>query len=347
MSEQSETPNSQTQQTPGEHQAAIQERIMAVLEGKPKPGTEVAKPEEAAPTETTTDEAAPQDSAEQAEQSAETETTAEDAKTTDAADKPLPEVVDVEYAGKAYKVPQELKDALLRQQDYTKKTQEVAEAKKTADSVLQEANKIFELQKAQQKQYGQLAAIDDQIAQYEKVDWNTLTAQDATRAQQLFIAFQQAKDSKTKIMDELRQAQNQQMEAANTARRAKLEEGEKALRSDPKLSIKDWNADLGKKLMGFASETYGFSADELSGIMDARVVKALHDASLYRQQQAAKTTVTEKRVAPPSATLKPKAGEQKSSAQQAYDADKRALRNAKDPTAMTKAAERIILRKLG
>ena len=36
-------------------------------------------------------------------------------------------MVEAEYEGKTYKVPKELKDALLRHQDYTQKTQEVAE----------------------------------------------------------------------------------------------------------------------------------------------------------------------------------------------------------------------------
>jgi hypothetical protein len=41
-----------------------------------------------------------------------------------------PEQVEVEYDGKTYLLPLELKDALLRQADYTRKAQEVAESRR-------------------------------------------------------------------------------------------------------------------------------------------------------------------------------------------------------------------------
>src|SRR5947199_238059 len=44
-----------------------------------------------------------------------------------------PEEAEVEYGGKTYTLPAELKDALLRQADYTRKTQEVAQGRKALD----------------------------------------------------------------------------------------------------------------------------------------------------------------------------------------------------------------------
>lgn len=321
---------SQLPQTPGQHEKAIEERIMNLLD--PKPAEE--KPEvkaEDAPAEEKPAEEAP----------AETEAKAEEKPKEDA----LPEAVEVEYEGAQYKVPPPLKDALLRQSDYTKKTQELAESRKNAELVMQQVNSLHELQKAAQKQYGQLAAIEEQIAQYEKVDWNTLTAQDATRAQQLFIAFQQAKDAKGKLEKEVQQAQSQQSEAAQKIRSAKLEEGNKILTRD----LKGWGPEMGRKIMGFAQETYGYSPEELSSVVDPRQVKILADAYAYRQLQAAKPA--EKKIpAVASVALKPKAAEAKSPASQAYDADRNALRSASrkgDSSAMMKSAEKLILRKLG
>jgi hypothetical protein len=332
VGEQSQTENSQEVQTPQQHEKAMEERIMSLLDPEPK-ATDTkpdAKPEAETPTEETP-EASPE--GEQAEAVAEEKP--------DEKEPEIPEAVDVEYEGKSYKLPPQIKDALLRQSDYTKKTQEVAESKKTADTLLQQAKELFELQKGQQKHLGQLAAVEEQIAQYEKVDWNTLTASDATRAQQLFIAFQQAKDSKGKIEKELQQAHSQMMEAAQKGRAAKVEEGQKALTRD----IKGWSADLGRKIMGFAEQAYGFSQEELGNVIDPRTVKALHDAYQFRQLQAAKPAV--KQAVPAAKTLKPQAAETRTPAQQSYDADKRALRSAKNSTEMSRAAERIILRKLG
>ena len=46
--------------------------------------------------------------------------------------------VDVEYDGKSYKLPRELKDALLRQADYTRKTMDVAEQRKAIEAERQQ-----------------------------------------------------------------------------------------------------------------------------------------------------------------------------------------------------------------
>jgi hypothetical protein len=45
-----------------------------------------------------------------------------------------PDEVEVEYEGKTYCLPPELRDALLRQADYTRKTQEVAQARKALEA---------------------------------------------------------------------------------------------------------------------------------------------------------------------------------------------------------------------
>lgn len=254
----------------------------------------------------------------------------------------LPEAVETEFEGKKYKIAPELKEALMRQSDYTKKTQEAAEIRRTAESLMQQASQVAELQKAQAKQLGQLANLDEQIAQYEKVDWNTLTAQDATRAQQLFIAFQQAKDARQKVVQELGESQGKQQQAHQSAMQARLEEGQKALSRE----IKGWNADHGRKLAGFAVSTYGFSDAEVASVIDPRTVRMLNDAHQWRTLQASKPAV-EKKAVEQVATLKPKGSTAQSPNQQAYDADRRALRSAKDRGEQTKAAERLILRKLG
>lgn len=254
----------------------------------------------------------------------------------------LPEAVDVEYEGKQYKVAPELKEALLRQSDYTKKTQEAAEARKTAEVLMQQASQLAELQKAQSKQLGQLASLDDKIAQYEKVDWNQLTAQDAAEAQRHFIAFQTAKDQRQKLIGELNEAQEKQRSAAMTAHAARLEEGQKALQRD----IKGWNAELGQKLSTFGMKTYGFTAEEAASVIDPRTVRLLHDAYQLHELRASKPATANK-VPPKSPTLTPKGSDARSPVQQGYDADRRALKSAKTDSDRSKAAERLILRKLG
>ena len=322
MAEQSPVANSET---PRQHEQGIEDRILNLLE------PEADSPE-------VKQEPAPEVKAEDSQEQPEAKTE----EVTEEKEEALPEVVEAELDGKTYKVPPAVKEAMLRQSDYTKKTQEAAEIRRTADALMQQAAQMAELQKAQAKQFGQLANLDEQIAQYEKVDWNTLTAQDATRAQQLFIAFQQAKDARQKVVQELNQSHEQHQQASQSAMQARLEEGQKALARE----IKGWSADHGRKLAGFAVSTYGFTDAEVASVIDPRTVRMLNDAHQWRALQASKPAV-EKKAVEQVATLKPKGSTAQSPNQQAYDADRRALRSAKDRGEQTKAAERLILRKLG
>ena len=51
-----------------------------------------------------------------------------------ATDEAESEVEDVDWEGKKYAVPKELKDALMRQSDYTRKTQEIAETRRALEA---------------------------------------------------------------------------------------------------------------------------------------------------------------------------------------------------------------------
>ena len=319
MSEQSPQANSQAE-TPQSHEAAMEDRILNLLDPQGQP-EEKKEPQP---------EAKPEDSQEQPEVKAEEK------------EEPLPEAVEIEYEGKKHKVSPELKEAFLRQQDYTKKTQEAAEIRKNYEAALQQATQVVELQKSQYPILGKLASLDEQIAQYEKVDWNTLTAQDATRAQQLFIAFSQAKDAKAKAIVELQSVQSQQHEASQKALHAKVEEGRKALERD----IKGWNAELGRKILTSTAEAYGAPAEMLANISEPWAVRALHDAMQYREMQAQAKKIPEKKAPPQTPTLKPTAADTRTPEHQSYLDDRKALKSAKTNKDRSNAAERMILRKL-
>src|SRR3954468_9858746 len=84
---------------------------------------------------------------------------------------------DIELEGKQYRVPKDLKDGYLRQADYTRKTQEVAEQRKAVE----EREKAFQdqarLHQEHIKDVAKLVTLDEQIEKYQKYDWNTAFAQ--------------------------------------------------------------------------------------------------------------------------------------------------------------------------
>lgn len=59
------------------------------------------------------------------------------------ADAVTPDAVEVEYEGKKYQIPPELKDALLRQSDYTKKTMSLADERKAIEATKTKVEEIF------------------------------------------------------------------------------------------------------------------------------------------------------------------------------------------------------------
>ena len=88
-----------------------------------------------------------------------------------------PEEVEVEYDGQTYSVPAALKDALLRQADYTRKTQEVAEGRKALDADRMAHSRSSETARAHIQDAARIVALNDQLAHYDKIDWGTLQAQ--------------------------------------------------------------------------------------------------------------------------------------------------------------------------
>lgn len=114
---------------------------------------------------------------------------------------------DTEWEGKSFKAPKGLKDFLkegvLRQSDYTKKTMELADRQKAWTSSI-EANRAFTAD------VGKLMVMDDQLQEFGKVDWQTLSAQDPARAQSLWFQYQQVRDNRANMAGDLERRSREQ-----------------------------------------------------------------------------------------------------------------------------------------
>ena len=90
------------------------------------------------------------------------------------AEEPEAALETVEYEGKQYQVPPELKEAVLRKQDYTVKTQEVAELRRSAEAQAERLNAQAEFDKAITADREALSEINSQLKQYRELDWTGL-----------------------------------------------------------------------------------------------------------------------------------------------------------------------------
>jgi hypothetical protein len=201
----------------------------------------------------------------------------------DDADEAPEALFEIEHEGRAYQVPRPLKDAFLRHADYTRKTQELAEQRRGLE---QEAAAHSQAIRQDLEGYARLTAVNDQISAYERIDWNTLEAEDPARANTLWRQYSQLKDGRAQLLGELEtRREAAAIEAQReTARRA--EEGHAILARD----IPGWSSELSNRLGALAQTEFGFTPDEVGTVVDPRMVRVLYFAQLghqAQQQQAA------------------------------------------------------------
>ena len=194
---------------------------------------------------------------------------------------------EVEHEGKKYRVPKDLKPALMMHADYTRKTQEVAELRRAAEAERQQ------YQQASAEHVQALAAVhslDQQIGQFQKVNWQELGDSDPVQAQKLWIQFSQLKDSRQQLVGQVQQMEQQRAFEAQQENAKRIEEGHAALKRE----IPNWGPELVGQIRDYAVKELGFQPQELQQVNDPRVVKLIHAAmvgtQLVKKQQQAATT---------------------------------------------------------
>lgn len=218
---------------------------------------------------------------------------------------------EVEFEGKAYKVPKELKDALLRQADYTQKTQAVAEQRKAVEERAQLLEQRERVMGMAFDKAVELREVQNRLAQFDQIDWQSLAQNDPAQATQLNIAYQQLQREAQKKYGELQQVQTASQQLTETKRQQMLADAEK----DLKARLPNFNAEVAAQIKVAARE-YGITDQELNAVMDPRYVHVLHDAMKWRALQAEKPKAMQKVVQAPKA-IKPQAAQPKQRTNQA------------------------------
>lgn len=196
---------------------------------------------------------------------------------------PAEDEEEIDIDGFKVKVPKSKAEKLaaerLMQADYTRKTQALAERERAIEA---ERTAFQQASAEEMSARANLTLIDQQIAQFQKVDWNAYNDQDPFEANKAFQQFTLLKDARAQTANYLSHVQqertvNEQREAAK-----RLEEGAAELKRD----IKDWSPATAAKLMDFAQTKYSFSKEDLDGIDDPRLIKVLHAAHQWEEHQA-------------------------------------------------------------
>lgn len=213
----------------------------------------------------------------------------------------------------------ELKSGYLRQADYTRKTQEVAEARRRV------AEKDSQLDGAVKNVIQRFEVLEQVLAKAVPPPPSVeMAAQDP-------FGYQEQQARHIDAMQKLQAVQQQLAEAKGTEK-SLTEQKEQERRKAEFEALVAWKPDLadptkretfGRGLMA-AAERYGYTKDDFNQLWDHRLIKVLDDARRYQDLKAkAPATVQKARKAPPAITPKQRQSPGSTQARGANDAMKR------------------------
>ncbi len=191
---------------------------------------------------------------------------------------------------------EELRLGYMRQGDYTRKTQQVAEGRKAAEAELEALT-------AQRESYAnQLAQLETALNQSEPTPeyWDALQAEDPIEYVKQREALRDRRDALAQVQSEQQRVQQEQHQNLQAQAHERLkQESEKLLDVIPEWRDSDVATKQKNAVYTYAQRHLGYSEQELSQIGDHRAVNALRKAFLYDELMRQKPAATKKTKAAP------------------------------------------------
>ena len=185
----------------------------------------------------------------------------------------------------------ELQSGYMRQSDYTRKTQHVAEGRKQAEAELQA------LAAERQSYADQLAAVEAALQQSEPSQefWDNLNAEDPLEYVRQREAYRDRKEAMAQVQTEKERVHQEQMATLQAQAQERLkQEGQKLLQAIPEWRDPDIAQKEKTAVYTYAQRHLGYTADELQAAGDHRAINALRKAYLYDELMKQKPAATKK-----------------------------------------------------
>jgi len=184
-----------------------------------------------------------------------------------------PETIEVELDGEVHVVPAALKGAILRQADYTRKTQELAEHRRALEAERETLTLERRTLRGATGDRATLHALDEQLAAFEDIDWESLGQSDVGRARALWAGYEETRELRDQFAYALSHHDaREELQAAREAAEAMAETG-RMLREE----IEGWSPEVAAKLVEYG-HAFGVTLEELREMADPRLWKLLHKA---------------------------------------------------------------------
>lgn len=182
---------------------------------------------------------------------------------------------------------EEIKLGYLRQGDYTKKTQAVAEQRKAAE----EQSKSYESTLS-----ALLTASGADLSRFDNVNWEQAAVENPDQYKQAKAMYEQTQQTYNFIKSQAEDHQKRVQDQHQTLVKEKAAESLTVLKS----TIPNWNNDVYYSIGEYAKSALGVSSEEFNGITDHRSITAMYKAMLFDR---AKSETQKKVKASPKKTL--------------------------------------------
>jgi hypothetical protein len=245
---------------------------------------------------------------------------------------------ELDLDGESYRFPakvaakvKEWKEGALRQEDYTRKTQQLAELHRHVALTSEAVQKNFELQNAINNERLELSRVEAELSRYKSVDWSSLDMESYVRLRGQFDMLRDragelsgALNNKVQQFEQWKQGHKQQL----------TKTGQAALLS----MLPKRDEQTLQEIAGAALSAH-FTPEELGNILDPRFFALAYKAAQFEKLQSAKNTAVSKaQKAPP--VLKPGVSQGQTAAS---DKRYRDTRNSLKKTGSVEDAARLFL----
>ncbi len=213
-----------------------------------------------------------------------------DQSTDETGSQPDEEEEEIDVDGRKFALPksaaEKLKQERMRMEDYTRKTQEVAEQRRAIEADAVQLRQQQEDAAAHLREVGQVMAIDAQLHKLGQIDFDALAQHNPVEAMKLDKAIRDLQAARQGIVGTVQQRQQQLIQSRQQQAAKAMQEGVAVLeREIPGFSLEKH----GKELKDYMVGKLGAKPERLQGLTEPALILAMHKAKLYDELQAKQT----------------------------------------------------------